>query len=393
MASLTLFFAPISLTFNFPTFEFPMNISPNLAKSTASTLRAGDLSQFSSLLGFDGFIDTICDVVDTREDADNYRRVATLQAFGERIAGAAGQSTNIEIMPTLVKLGGNGPIMANALTSLGVPVIYCGMTGFPNAHPVFQDFGTRAKLLPICEPALTDAYEFDDGKLMVGKHATVAEVSHANILQRIGEPEWRTAWEGAQFVAMVNWTMLPHMTALWQQIQREFPTSSARKILFFDLADPEKRSSEDIFEALQTIAAFQKSHDVILGLNEKEAIHVAQVLHLETPPGGVLTPDTAPELAAAIRARLELGVVVVHPTRFAAAASALHAASVPGPWIASPKISTGAGDHFNAGFCLGQLLGASLQESLQIGVGTSGFYVRSAQSPSRDDLAEFLESF
>ncbi|HEX8463184.1 MAG TPA: hypothetical protein VF627_01080 [Abditibacterium sp.] len=365
----------------------------SLFLSSAATLRGASSASFlPALLGFDGFIDTICDAVDTRASAASYERVKTLRAFGERIAAAAGKSTNVEIVPTLVKLGGNGPIMANALTSLGTPVTYCGMTGYPNTHPVFLEFGERARLLPICEPALTDAYEFDDGKLIVGKHATVAEVTHENIIARIGEVAWRAAWESASFVAMVNWTMLPYMTALWQQIQADFPASDARKTLFFDLADPEKRSADDISQALEVIAAFQTQHDVILGLNEKEAIHIGQVLHIETPVGGVLTPETATELAAAIRARLEIGVVVVHPTRFAAAASASDSACVEGPWTPNPKISTGAGDHFNAGFCFGQLLGADLAQSLQIGVGTSGFYVRNAQSPSRDDLAGFLES-
>jgi hypothetical protein len=342
-------------------------------------------------LGFDGFIDTICDAVDTRQSATEYQRIQTLQSFGERIAAAAGKSTNVEIVPTRVKLGGNGPIMANALTALGVPVTYCGMTGYPHTHPVFEELSARARLLPICEPAITDAYEFDDGKLMVGKHATVAEVSHQNIIERVGEVAWRTAWESAGFVAMVNWTMLPYMTALWQRILADIGASPQRKTLFFDLADPEKRSASDIAEALETIAAFQTHHDVILGLNEKEALQVGEVLHIETPLGGVLTPETATELAAAIRARLEIGVVVVHPTRFAAAASQSDANCVEGPWIPNPKISTGAGDHFNAGFCLGQLLGANLGQSLQIGVGTSGFYVRNAQSPSREDLAGFLE--
>lgn len=363
-----------------------------LAAPAAAMLHAAAGALPPSLVGFDGFIDTICDAVDTRTDATHYQRIKTLRAFGERIAAAAGQSTNVEIVPTLVKLGGNGPIMANALTALGVPLTYCGMTGYPNTHPVFEELASRARLLPICEPALTDAYEFDDGKLIVGKHATVAEVSYENIIERAGEVAWRAAWESAGFIAMVNWTMLPYMTALWQQIQTDFPSSQERKTLFFDLADPEKRSTQDIAEALEIIAEFQSHHEVILGLNEKEALHIGEVLGVETPLGGVLTSETAPELAAAIRARMEIGVVVVHPTRFAAAASADEAACVEGPWTPQPKISTGAGDHFNAGFCFGRLLGADLSQALQTGVGTSGFYVRNAQSPSRDDLVGFLES-
>ncbi len=368
-------------------------IPSNLARESARILRSGaPLNDAPALLGFDGFIDTICDAVDQRTGAREYQRVKTLADFGKRIAAAAGQSTNVEIVPTLVKLGGNGPIMANALTALGVPVTYCGMTGYPATHAVFEPFGEHARLLPICEPALTDAYEFDDGKLIVGKHATVAEVCYENIIERVGEVAWRTAWESAKFVAMVNWTMLPFMTPLWKQILADFPTSDERKTLFFDLANPEKRSHPDILEALQVIAAFAPVHDVILGLNEKEAFHVGRVLKIEVPDESALTHQSAAALATAIQAQLQIGAVVVHPTRFAAAANGQGAAAVEGPWTPNPRISTGAGDHFNAGFCLGQMLGANLAASLQIGVGTSGFYVRNAISPSRGELAEFLEN-
>ena len=150
---------------------------PHLPQRAAAALRAARaLQDTPALAGFDGFIDTICHAVDKRRDAENYDRITTLREFGERIAAAAGKSTNIEIVPTLVKLGGNGPIMANALCALGLDVTYCGMTGYPNTHSVFEEFGQTAKLLPISAPALTDAYEFDDGKLIVGKHATVAPI-------------------------------------------------------------------------------------------------------------------------------------------------------------------------------------------------------------------------
>ena len=362
-----------------------------LARDTAALLRS-ESPRVPALLGFDGFVDTICDAVETRHDAANYTRIPTLRAFGERIAAAAGKSTNVEIVPTLLKLGGNGPIMANALGALGLDITYCGMTGHPYPHDVFAELATRAKLLPICDPAFTDAYEFDDGKLLVGKHATVAQVTWANIEANVGGETFARAWEASQFVGIVNWTMLPHMTALWKELLAHLPhDGSARKTVFFDLADPEKRSRADILEALDTVALFQEGHEVILGLNEKEALQVGEVLDLSTPLGEVLDHESAPELAAAIRARLEIGVVVVHPTRFAAAASAHEAAAVNGPWIAQPLISTGAGDHFNAGFCLGRLLGGTLAQSLQMGVGTSGYYVRSAQSPTRGELAGFLE--
>ncbi|MDQ3813837.1 MAG: hypothetical protein M3347_07780, partial [Armatimonadota bacterium] len=183
-------------------------IHSDLAHQTAARLReAGEmLEQTSALLGFDGFIDTILHVVDRRQSATEYTRVETIEAFGQRIMAAAGKSTNFEIVPQTVKLGGNGPIMANAMSTLGVPLTYCGMTGYPHVSEVFRDFSKRAVLLGLADPALTDAYEFSDGKLIIGKHATVAEVSYDNIRERVGEASWKGAWEVAQFVGMVNWT-------------------------------------------------------------------------------------------------------------------------------------------------------------------------------------------
>src|SRR5205823_13175828 len=43
-----------------------------------------------------------------------------------------------------------------------------------------------------------------------------------------------------------------------------------------------------------------------------------------------------------------------------------------GPFTPKPKITTGAGDHFNSGFCLGKLLGFSTELCLLTGVTTSG---------------------
>ena len=97
---------------------------------------------------------------------------------------------------------------------------------------------------------------------------------------------------------------------------------------------------------------------MILGLNLKEAIEIAEVLGLP----GQSDPEAAIEAdAAAIREALDLACVVIHPRRAAAAATAIESARFAGPFVKHPMISTGAGDHFNAGFCLGRILGLDLR--------------------------------
>ena len=94
--------------------------------------------------------------------------------------------------------------------------------------------------------------------------------------------------------------------------------------------------------------------------------------------------------AAKIRQKLNLGCVVIHPRAGAAAATRDGSAYIAGPFVQQPTISTGAGDHFNAGFAMGRMLGFTLEESLCAGVGTSGYYVRAGVSPDARQLAEFV---
>jgi sugar/nucleoside kinase (ribokinase family) len=347
--------------------------------------------KYNGLVGFDGFVDTILEVVEQRQAATKYTAYRSLKDFAKKVANASGKSANFEIVPTLEKLGGNGPIMAFALSTLGAPIEYIGMVGYPKAHPVFNEFGKRAKIHGIADPGLTSALEFPDGKLMMGRHSTVNEVSWETIKKRIGDKNFAKLWNQANFIAMVNWTMLPNMSALWKKILNEFkPAKGAkRKLLFFDLADPAKRIDADLIAALKIIGEFQQYHDVILGLNESEALHVSKVLRLKKFPS---TPKGYSAMAGAVREKLGLHTVVVHPVQYACGADAEGEASVEGPFTAKPKISTGAGDHFNTGFLIGRLLGLSLPHALQLAVATSGFYVRHAQSPNREQLVRFLQT-
>jgi len=164
----------------------------------------------------------------------------------------------------------------------------------------------------------------------------------------------------------------------------------ARRKMFFDLADPEKRNKTDIQRALELIGRFQKFFDVILGLNEKEAVQVGEVLGVKSSDH---TPDGLCRLAADINRGVAVETVVVHPVAFALAAGGGKVSLVEGPYVAKPLITTGAGDHFNSGFCLGKMLGFENDLCVLTGVTTSGHYVRTGQSPSIDDLAAMLRQW
>ncbi len=346
-------------------------------------------SRLRTFVGLDGFVDEIIHVVDKRENPESYSRLTTIPKLAERIGAAAGKSTNIELMLQRTKLGGNGPIMANALAGLGLRVTYVGALGYPTMHPVFNELAERAEVYSIFEPGRTAALEFEDGKVMLTRSAHFTEITWPKIQERFSRDKFLEKFSASELVAFVNWTMIPYMSDLWEDLLQECApkSSGTRRVIFFDLADPEKRTQKDILRALKLISRFEQHFDVILGLNEKEAGEVGKALGLHTHNH---SREGLSNLAKEIQKQVPVGTLVVHPVSYALAVSKGEVSLVDGPFTEKPLITTGAGDHFNAGFCLGKLLGFANAESVLLGVSTSGFYVRQGQSPKITDLVDLL---
>ncbi len=271
---------------------------------------------------------------------------------------------------------------------------------------MFDSFTQRADVRSFADPGYTDALEFDDGKLMLGKHDGLGAVNADNLLAHIGADAFAQVVERSVLLGMVNWTMLTRLETIWQYLLDELlpgigervaaPTGPRRRMVFVDLADPEKRTRADLPHALHLVASFERHCDVALGLNLKESQQVAQVLGVAIDGEPI---DKIESIASDIRKTLDIHACVVHPRTGAAAAvrprggdGGVEVGRFKGPFVEKPKLSTGAGDNFNAGFCLGLLADLPVAQALCVGTATSGYYVRHAQSPSIADLADFCDA-
>ena len=355
--------------------------------------KAFSLATRQAVVGLDGFVDKIVAPVEKRHGlGDQFDPVSTIAEMGAKISAAAGKSTNIELYPRFEKLGGNGPIMANAMLSLGMNVRYIGALGSPLINPVFEAFAGKTNAISLCEPGITTALEFKDGKVMLGNTLSLENIDYAKLIEKCGEGEFLELLSKSDLVSIVNWTMIPKMTGLLiELVEKVLPNLPPRdtRTFFFDLADPAKRSSSDINEVLQVISRFQAHAEVTLGLNYNEGLQVCDVLGLES---GGKDEDSLKLMATKIRRKLGISTLVLHPVESAACATKDGAWWTLGPYCENPKITTGAGDHFNAGFCTARLSGFSPLSSLALATCTSGHYVRTAQSPSVAQIIELLKS-
>jgi hypothetical protein len=173
------------------------------------------------------------------------------------------------------------------------------------------------------------------------------------------------------------------MNGVWRMLHEEvYACLHHRPHFFLDLVDPATRSQVDILAMIEILPGFESHGPATLGLNGNEANILARLLGL--PEAKSERADCA-RLATDLRQRLGISTVVIHQTRFAVAAGSDGSAMVSGPHCARPLKSTGAGDRFNAGYCLGLLAQGTLEDCLALGCASSGFFVREARSAGRGE--------
>lgn len=336
------------------------------------------------LAGFDGFVDEIIHVVDKRKNPLEYQRIKDIPGFANRIASGAGLSANVELVPTQIKLGGNGPIMANALLAQGHEISYIGALGKTTIHPVFNDFTNSCKnVISLTDPGHTDALEFMDGKIMLGKMNNLVEVSYENLLDKLPPDEMTKLIESADLIAFTNWTMLSNLNSIIEGFGKIIKKSKKKPKVFIDLADPKKRTDADIRKVLKIIAEIPT--ETVLSMNLSESTIISLVLGIKE--------DEILSRAIQIREKLGITGIVIHPLNGAAVSHQKESLWVAGPYTKKPKLTTGAGDNFNAGFCNGWMAGFDPGLCLAMGVCTSGYYVREEESPSRQNLIDFMKKW
>lgn len=354
-------------------------------------------STATAMLGFDGYVDYIQKAVQT-STKDTPAYFESLSDFGKHIVSAAGKSAQVELRTAVTKFGGNAPIMAHALARVGIRNYCVGTMGYPVLHDSFRELHEHCTVLSIGEPAITNALEFGDGKLILSETSTFKDIDLHYIHRLCGNDFLDKAIEESGLIAMVDWANLPNCTALWDQLCDHMAAIAVKeKLFFFDLCDPSKKSGQEIRQVLGVIGRYRRLGKTILGLNENEALKLYRALR----DPGVTSDEGAEEelpvplteVSKFIFDRTDIDVLLVHPVNCALLATDSGVIELPGKVVGRPKILTGGGDNLNAGFCFGLLNDFSLEESALLGMATSGAYVSSGYSPTIADLITYLNSW
>lgn len=353
----------------------------DIAEKLAALSRGGAVA----VIGFDGFIDTIVRVVSGGPD-EAQQHFATKRAFGEKLVALGRANASFELTEVATKIGGNAPNTAQACGRLGLQVECIGMLGHPEIHDLFAGMHANCRLHSFAPPTQTTALEFDDGKVLLAGSRILRTVDWPAVRDGIGLERLRALYADADIVGFTNWGEIEHATAIWEGAEAGVLAAIAprRRIVFFDLADPRRRQAEfaRLFALIERLTA---GNETVLSLNRNEAQAVAR--HL-----AVVTDGSLEQLGAAIHRAIRVDTLILRDPFEALAWTAAGQDRTPTFHLAAPRVSTGGGDNFNAGYCFARRAGLDTRAALLVASAVARLYVGNGESPDCAQLVDFLRA-
>jgi len=355
------------------------------------TNKRNNPSSKKATIGFDGFIDTIVKLVKHKDNAgqptDYFSKMAD---WGNYILDKKASNFSVELQQRSIKTGGNMPNMAAALAKLGIAVNCVGAMGYPVIDPLFSNMPAACKLYSFAAPGTCQAIEFEDGKMMLAGMDELNKVDWNTVKERIPVAILIEIFNDARLIGMLNWGELAASTGFWNGLLQDtlpFCTANKNKLFFVDLSDCSSRTKEEAVAALALLSTFSKYGKVILSLNHNESIFIHNSLFEP-----VTRYDDIKNFGETLFSRLGVDTLLLHNRSKAVALRTNEFAEKNSFFIEAPKLLTGAGDNFNAGFCFAQLMDCTLEDSLLLAHLVSAHYIKNGESAGWNDITGALKT-
>ncbi|MBX0294421.1 hypothetical protein [Haloarcula nitratireducens] len=347
-----------------------------------------DVERGRAVFGFDGYLDRVREIVADRIDPDTYEGLSTIAALGDRVADsvAADSSLTFEWLQHGNRTGGHTCHLARAFGTWSFDPVMVGMYGDP-VHDAFASEFDDYELHSMGAPGVTDAVEFDDGKLMLTEVGDTMDLDWAGLDERFGHDKLADRLDGAALLGTGYWSETPSLPnvleglcEIWDEI-----TDPPSHVLV-DTGDVRKLDAEGLRAGREAIGRLNGVTDVVVSSNRAET--------------GVLADAYEGEYDRSFEEAAEVVYDVLSPAWFvghgvdrSVVVSPDGTESVAVPAVTDPELTTSSGDHFNAGLGLGLVNGLSPAAAVVLGNAVAGHFVRTADQPSLAEVRAFIDDY
>jgi len=377
----------------------PQNNYDSTLKSCQTIIKKlGDIENVikkkSCLLGFDGYVDSLYSVVQSRKSADEWTKMNTLKKFGELLIDVAGSSANVERVLKKRIFGGFAPNTCRAINALGAKVYLIAALGYPKINELYIPL-PNVQSIAIANPGQTLGLEFDDGKVMITDFEPILNITWKSLLNILNLDDIIQMIDKSDILGFGHWALVPNLNDIWKHFLTDlFPSISnlKNKLFFVDIADIRKRSANDINDLISVLQKINDQVPVLLSANDQEALYLSRVL----PNIGNLEKSNMSdfiECGKSINREINLSYLVIHSPHFATISTIEDHYWITEGFTSKPKFSVGAGDHFHSGTVLGLSSGLTPPEAILMGNALTAIFVRTGNSPNFTHLSQFIARY
>ncbi|TFG02052.1 MAG: hypothetical protein EU539_13440 [Promethearchaeota archaeon] len=322
-----------------------------------------------------------------------------MTSFGNLINEVAGSSAGIE---TILKRKTNGGFTSNvckAMNQLGIEMYLAAAWGYPQIEEVFLPLAEKSSIhvKTFTNPGITMGLEFDDGKIMLNNIESVLGINWELIKKRIGIKYLFESFERCKLIGLGYWAVNLHFEDIFMKILSDVLPSIGNlkeKMLFLDLADVKRRTTDDLVYFLKILPMVEASMPLLLSLNDQEAKGVISALKkANLIKSKIEQMEDLTETGMIINEVLDISYLVIHSPHFATITTKDKHYWVTEGYTSNPSHTIGAGDHFNAGTVLGLACNLNPAESILMGNALTAVFVRTGISPNFKDLKLFITNY
>lgn len=349
------------------------------------------LAQLSGkiLLGCDGFVDETYQIVDVRRSVEDFSPMEKLKLFGELIVKRADGGVGVEIVAKRRCEGGFGINTGRVPAILGLQPVLPGLYGKNEIDPAFREFEPLCTMASLGDPALTLAFEFTDGKLLMSDLSAVSNLSWEQFQSHFGEEKLREMFADVDILGLGYWSLTANFDGLLRGFMSQYTDRRPPRRMFFDFADIKKKSAESFLESLALIRSYSDRVPMTFSLNEHEVLELFLRIGVPEP---AYTPEAIASALTAAREKTGFDELVVHTPEFAAASSASEGEATALQDRQEHVVRlAGAGDSFNGGYLCASLGALPLKQRLVMANATTAFFVTHGTTPTREELLVQIE--
>ena len=355
-----------------------------------------EITKITAFLGFDGYIDSLYSLVKNRIDSKEWTRMESMRTFGELLINISGSSGNIERVLKKKIFGGFAPNSSRAMNALGAYTYLIAALGIPKLSQLYKK-QPNEEVYSIAEPGETLGLEFDDGKIMITDFAPILEINWNRIISNLSSSKLSSLIDKSQILGFGHWALIPNLNQIWQHFMSDlFPSlrNLKKKLFFADIADIRKRKSTDIKNLIKILQEIETYMPVMLSVNDQEATLLSKIIGnvKEINPNKPNFKDFI-EIGSVLNREIKISYFVIHSPHFATITTKEHHYWVTEGYTSKPRYTVGAGDHFHSGVALALSCHLTPPESILIGNALTAIFVRTGNSPSFNQLSQFIDRY